>query len=187
MSTRIAAGALLAVVAVAAAARPPAPAVERWRGLVVDQVVVVWGTDRYAALTGAQIERESSGNPNAKSPAGACGLMQIMPATGRELQQRYKRIRGHCRDPTWSVAMGVRYTYVMHRTQARTTSVRCEQWRRAFGAYNYGPGNMRRLLRKYGGDWLRHAPKETRGYMAILEREGAFIKAGWPGTKTCEG
>lgn len=185
MITRITAGAVLAVVAITAAARPPGPAVERWRELVIDQVVGVWGDDRHAALTGAQIERESSGNPKAQSPAGACGLMQIMPATGRELQQRYKRIRGHCRDPTWSIAMGVRYTYVMHRTQARTTSVRCEQWRRTFGAYNYGPGNMRRLLRKYGGNWLQHAPRETRHYMTILKREHAFIAAGWPGMTTC--
>ena len=185
MITRITAGTVLVVVAITAAARPPGPAVERWRGLVIDQVVGVWGDDRHAALTGAQIERESSGNPAARSPAGACGLMQIMPATGRELQQRYKRIRGHCRDPTWSIAMGVRYTYVMHRTQARQARDLCEQWRRTFGAYNYGPGNMRRLLRKYGSSWLQHAPRETRNYMAILRREHAFLVAGWPGMTTC--
>ena len=35
-----------------------------------------------------QIMAESSGNPNAVSPAGAKGLLQIMPATQRDLESR---------------------------------------------------------------------------------------------------
>jgi hypothetical protein len=34
------------------------------------------------------------------------------------------------------------------------------------GAYNWGIGNMDRAWRKWGSDWLNHAPKETQGYIA---------------------
>lgn len=41
--------------------------------------------------------------------------------------------------------------------------------RKALAAYNSGQGNVEkdvRLANKYGGDWLRFAPKETRDYVA---------------------
>jgi soluble lytic murein transglycosylase len=34
-----------------------------------------------------------------------------------------------------------------------------------WGAYNWGPGNLDNALNRYGGDWLRYAPKETQDYV----------------------
>jgi soluble lytic murein transglycosylase len=36
-------------------------------------------------------------------------------------------------------------------------------------AYNYGPGNFRRLLRQHPNDWFQHLPPETQDY---LRRQG---------------
>ncbi len=36
---------------------------------------------------------------------------------------------------------------------------------KALAAYNYGPGNMRKLLRNHPSDWKAHLPKETRDYI----------------------
>jgi soluble lytic murein transglycosylase-like protein len=36
---------------------------------------------------------------------------------------------------------------------------------KALAAYNYGGGNLDKLITKYGNDWLSHAPAETRGYI----------------------
>lgn len=81
-------------------------AVERWRELVSDVLEEEWRA--LVPVHGvrwilAQLWQESAGNPRAQSNAGAAGLMQLMPATAREVDvtDRY--------DPEQSVRGGVRY------------------------------------------------------------------------------
>ncbi len=68
------------------------------------------GADPY--LVNAIIRAESSFDPRAFSPAGAMGLMQLMPATGRRLARKHKiRIKStnDFFDPRINTRLGARY------------------------------------------------------------------------------
>lgn len=90
---------------------------------------------------------ESRGNPNAVSPAGALGAMQLMPGTARELGVDPN-------DPVQNVQGGVRYLAQM-----------INEFGPEFGplAYNAGPGRMRRVL---AGEAAM--PAETQNYQRLM-------------------
>lgn len=106
------------------------PQVERWEPLV-SPIAQRYGLETEFILR--VIEAESGGNPNAVSPKGAIGLMQLMPETARALgvQNPY--------DPVQNIEGGVRYL--------RHLIDRFGDRRLALAAYNAGPGNVQR----YGG------------------------------------
>ena len=59
----------------------------------------------HSALIRGIIQQESSGNPKARSPVGARGLMQIMPQTAELLKCDWTRIE----DPAVNVDCGVKF------------------------------------------------------------------------------
>jgi soluble lytic murein transglycosylase len=97
-----------------------------------------WGVDPY--LVAAVIRRESAFNPTVTSSAGAIGLMQIMPRTGRGLAQA-AGMNGYdpelLRQPELNVHLGVRYlASLLQQYQGDLALV--------LSAYNAGPSRANR-------------------------------------------
>jgi soluble lytic murein transglycosylase-like protein len=96
---------------------------------IIDQAAVQHGVD--PALVSAVIHAESAFRPNAISPKGAQGLMQLMPATAQELGV------GDAFLPEQNIDGGVRYL-------AWLLNLHDGDVRLATAAYNAGPGAVRR-------------------------------------------
>jgi membrane-bound lytic murein transglycosylase D len=104
---------------------------------------------------------ESALIPTAKSPVGAVGLWQFMPPTANDL--RLKRDewvdeRMHPEKATEAACKHLRYLYgVFH------------DWELVLAAYNWGAGNVQRVIRKTGKrnfwDLYPNMPAETRNYV----------------------
>lgn len=112
---------------------------------------------------------ESALNTHAVSKAGATGLWQFMNGTGKLMGLRIDSYVDERRDPYMATVAAVAYLEDLYGIY--------NDWFLAIAAYNCGPGNVNKALRKVsGGDktfWDIEAflPKETRGYVP------AFIAA----------
>ena len=97
------------------------------------------------ALVFAFIRQESQFNSRAKSRAGARGLMQLMPATAsfvaRDRRLRTSR-RNRLYDPSLNLDLGQRYLRILMNDKRRGNLFM------AAAAYNGGPGNLQKWLRR---------------------------------------
>ncbi|MBD5225802.1 MAG: transglycosylase SLT domain-containing protein [Bacteroidales bacterium] len=110
---------------------------------------------------------ESALNPDAVSRAGATGLWQIMLSTARGLGLEVNTLVDERRDPVASSAAATAYLRQLYEIY--------HDWSLAIAAYNCGPGNINKALRRAGADTdsTRHdfwaiypfLPQETRGYV----------------------
>lgn len=121
-------------------------------------------------------EVESAFNPNAKSPVGAVGLFQFMPATATRFGLQTTPVDQRT-DPQRSASAAARYLRLLHG--------RFADWPLAVAAYNAGEGRVGRTLKKHSGrrfeDIADALPIETRMYVprvaaVILHREGADLR-----------
>ena len=111
---------------------------------------------------------ESAINPKAKSHAGAAGLWQFMPSTGKNYGLDINTWVDERNDPWLSTEAAARYLSKLYETYG--------DWCLVLAAYNCGPGNVNRAIARAGGisDYWTiypYLPKETRGYVP------AFIAA----------
>lgn len=112
---------------------------------------------------------ESALNPAAVSRAGAAGLWQFMPGTATGQGLEVSSLVDERRDPILSSDRAAKYLKELYRTY--------DDWSLAIAAYNCGPGNVNKAIRRAGGGkrdfWEIYPflPAETRGYVP------AFIAA----------
>lgn len=125
----------------------------------------------------AQGIAESGLNPDAQSPAGAVGIMQILPSTYAEIKESNPHFV-NIREPRWNIAAGIYYDRMLYRKwqQGFPTS---ERLKLSFASYNAGLGNVlkafRRARDRHGEVRLWRevapfAPSETQAYVVRIQR-----------------
>lgn len=125
-------------------------------------------------LINAVIGQESRGNPNAVSPKGARGRMQVMPGTNADPGFGVRPAADS--SEAERARVGRDYLDAMMTRYDGNVSM-------ALAAYNAGPGRVDQWIKKIGdprtgaitdAEWARRIPiKETREYVpSVLERAG---------------
>ncbi len=143
-------------------------------------------------LIHAVIRQESGFDAKSKSPVGARGLMQIMPATARNLSQ-WKRLRYSLKrltsDVNYNVTLGEYYLWRLLRQHKGS-------YYQTFAAYNAGAGNVRKWNREFAKhkainpkldeiDWIETIPyDETRNYVQRVQENYYIYKHIFKGEKT---
>lgn len=109
---------------------------------------------------------ESALNPRAVSRAGAGGLWQFMPSTGRMYGLKQNAFIDERFDPEKSTEAACKYLKSLYNFFG-------QDWELTLAAYNCGPGTVQRAIRRSGGKqnfWQIYnlLPKETRAYVPIF-------------------
>jgi len=122
------------------------------------------GPDQLQSMIPKIIQAESSGNPNAVSPKGAQGLMQVMPATAKEVAGKLGMESYDLKNPEDNAKIGTEYYKQMMQKYGDPAL--------ALAAYNAGPGTVDKALKATGGSSfadIAHAlPEETQNYVAKI-------------------
>lgn len=105
---------------------------------------------------------ESGMNPKAKSRAGAMGLWQFMPSTGKMYGLSYDWYVDEKMDPYKATEAACQFLKQLHKM--------FDDWELALAAYNCGPGNVRKAIKRSGykrtfWEIYPYLPRETRSYV----------------------
>ena len=120
-------------------------------------------------------EVESSFNPKARSPVGAAGLYQLMPATAQRFELRLSP-HDERLQPEKNARAAAQYLSLLYR--------QFNSWPLALAAYNAGEGRVGRALKKHQASGFEalapHLPLETQMYvpkvMAVVDMREDQIK-----------
>ncbi len=110
------------------------------------------------------MRQESAFNPNARSPTGALGLMQVQPQTARQIKKRVTKAQ--LVQPEVNIQIGSLYVKKLLERFPGEPEL-------AIGAYNAGPSRMEQWLRNYPIDqkllFIDFLPVvETRDYITSV-------------------
>ena len=108
---------------------------------------------------------ESALNPVALSRVGASGLWQFMLPTGKSYGLEINSLIDERRDPKRATEAACSYFKDMYAIYG--------DWNLVMAAYNCGPGNVNKAIRRAGGKqdfWaiFRYLPRETRSYVPLF-------------------
>ncbi|MDR2679302.1 MAG: transglycosylase SLT domain-containing protein [Tannerella sp.] len=120
---------------------------------------------------------ESALNPTVQSRVGASGLWQFMLPTGKVYGLEINSLIDERLDPEKSTEAACRYFKEMYELYG--------DWYLVLAAYNCGPGNVNKAIRRSGGQtdfWkiFPYLPRETRSYVPL------FIAVAYVMTYHCE-
>ncbi len=105
---------------------------------------------------------ESALNPRARSHVGATGLWQFMYGTGKQYDLDVSSYVDERSDPIKSTEAACKFLSQLYDIY--------DDWDLALAAYNSGPGNVNKAIRRSGGyknywNIRRYLPRETAGYV----------------------
>ncbi|MGF1645292.1 MAG: transglycosylase SLT domain-containing protein [Thiotrichales bacterium] len=129
-----------------------------------------WRVFKSQAIVESRLKHDSI------SERGAVGLMQVLPTTFAEIQQRHELFKGkQLEHPEWNIAAGIFYTrYLYERWSKRRGLSDEKRLLLAFASYNAGFERVSQAMRKTGvkpSSWRRvepHVPRQTRDYVARI-------------------
>lgn len=125
----------------------------------------------------AQGIAESGLRPDAVSPAGARGVMQILPSTFEELRKT-NGVFYSIDDPRWNIAAGIYYDRKLYERWAQRLGP-AQHLPFTFASYNAGFKGIQRARDRAGragqvtDRWSavrRYSPRQTRYYVARIHR-----------------
>jgi hypothetical protein len=123
-------------------------------------------------LAASLIRQESGFNVHARSPAGAMGLMQLMPATARRIE---RVSRAELLDPKTNIRLGVKFFSSLLDRFSGDAEL-------ALAAYNAGPERVDSWLKRYPvanrALFVDLIPfRETRDYVSLIARNYYWYQA----------
>ncbi|AFZ35791.1 Lytic transglycosylase catalytic [Stanieria cyanosphaera PCC 7437] len=114
-------------------------------------------------LVTALIRQESRFEPEIESSAGALGLMQVMPETGKYVAQQIDLPNYSLTNPEHNINLGTFYLDYTHRKYNNNSML-------AVASYNAGPNAVAKWVSRYGledpDEFVEQIPyQETKGYV----------------------
>lgn len=144
---------------------------EYWQALFpfpYNEKILNWSKKRTLnpLLVTSLIRQESRFEKDIRSPAGALGLMQVMPATGQWVADKIDLKEFSLTDPNDNLNLGTWYLDYTHQKYQNNSLL-------AIASYNAGPGNVDNWLKRYGLNdpdiFVEQIPfPETKGYVEAV-------------------